>query len=241
MVDTGLMTKVNFEETFEIYLFTNNGPEDNYSKLNEFLSFLKFNKINLPYKFSYVGRGDGLIPDMTLNENILMDFSPDSLTAAREFQFQEFLKEQPNRDLEKLYQKVVFPHELPAHSDAQMRRLASLIKSLIFEGQFIFLEEPEKELDEETIALFISAMKDHIARHKQNVFIFSGNLNLWLPHVHKHVKREKDFSFSTEKITGNWLWKQQRDDFYARPNGQPKNIDLLFNLPSKSIDKKSAA
>lgn len=235
------MTKVNFEETFEIYLFTDDGLENNFSKLNEFLSFLKFNKVNLPYRFSYVSRGEALIPEITLNENILMDFSPDSLTAAREFQFQEFLKEQPNRNLEKLYQKLATPHELPSNTDAQMKQLASLIKSLIFEGQFIFLEEPEKDLDAECIGLFINAMKDHIARHKQNVFIFSNHFNLWMPHIHQHVKREQDFSFTTEKITKNWIWQKERDQFYNPSSIRPVKNDLLFNFPKKSPKKKSAA
>lgn len=237
-----MMTKVNFEETFEIYLFTENGPENNFSKLNEFLSFLKFNKVNLPYKFSYVSRGDGLIPELTLNENILMDFSPNSLTAGREFQFQEFLKEQPNRDLEKLYQKIANPHELPTQADAQMRKVSSLIKSLIFEGQFIFLEEPEKDLNEECISLFINSLKDHIARNKQNVFIFSHHLNLWMPHVHQHVKREIDQSFSANKISKNWAWNKEKDLFYA-PIKHDVTIkeNLLFKIPKKNTGKKSAA
>lgn len=236
------MTKVNFEETFEIYLFTENGAENNFSKLNEFLSFLKYSRANLPYKFSYVSRGDGLIPELTLNENILMNFSPDSLTAAREFQFQEFLKEQPNRDLEKLYQKIGVPDELPSRADAQMRKISSLIKSLIFEGQFIFLEEPEKDLDEECISLFISSLKDHIARNKQNVFIFSHQLNLWMPHIHQHVKREKDLSFSATKISKNWEWNKEKDLFYALAKKEDfKNKGLLFNIPKKNTGKKSAA
>lgn len=202
------MTKVNFEENFQIYLFTDSGPENNFSKLNEFLSFLKYSRVNLPFKFSYVSRGDGLIPELTLNENILMNFSPNSLTAGREFQFQEFLKEQPNQDLEKLYQKIGVPHELPEQCDAQMRKVSSLIKSLIFEGQFIFLEEPEKDLDEECIGLFISSLKEHIRRNKQNVFIFSEDLNLWMPHVHHKVKREKDQKFIAEKISWNLIPKK---------------------------------
>ena len=200
------MTKVNFEENFEIYLFTGAENGNNFSKLNEFLSFLKYNRGNLPYKFSYVSRGDGLIPELTLNENILMNFSPNSLTAAREFQFQEFLKELPNKDLEKLYQKIGIPHELPDQCDAQMRKVSSLIKSLIFEGQFIFLEEPEKDLDQECIGLFISSLKEHIKRNKQNVFIFSEDLKLWMPHVHQRVKREKDQKFVSEKISHEKLW-----------------------------------
>ena len=199
------MRKTNFEESFEIYLFTDTGPENDFSKLNEFLSFLKYNIGNLPYKFSYVSSGDALIPELTLNENILMNFSPNSLTEGRELQFQEFLKEKSNRDLEKLYQKIGVPHELPGQSDAQMKKISALIKSLIFEGQFIFLETPEKDLDEECFTLFIQSLKDHIARHKQNVFIFSEDLNLWMPHVHKQVKRENNYQFSAEKINFNEL------------------------------------
>lgn len=235
------MTRVTFEESFEIYLFTDNTIENNYSKLNEFLSFLKFNKVNLPYKFSYVSRGDGLIPELSLNENILMDFSPDSLTAARELQFQEFLKEQPSRDLEKLYQKLATPHELPAHSDAQMKKLTSLIKSLIVEGQFIFLEEPEKDLDQECISLFISALKEHIARHKQNVFIYSSNLSLWAPHVHQQVTRKKDFSFAVEEVKHRPSWANEREKFYASAKKESNNNGLKFNLPTNKARKKSAA
>lgn len=240
--DKDIMTKVNFEESFEIYLFTETGPETNFSKLNEFLSFLKYNKVNLPYKFSYVGHGDGLIPDLTLNENILMNFSPNSLTAAREFQFQDFLKDQPNRDLEKLYQKIGSPHQLPAQSDAQMKKISSLIKSLIFEGQFIFLESPEKDLDHECIALFISSLKDHMARHKQNVFISSNRLNLWMPHVNFHVKREIDYSFSAEKISKDWIWSKEKNRFYARIKKEElQREELFFQFPKKFPGKKSAA
>ena len=234
------MAKVNFEQRFEIYLFTEANEENNFSKLNEFLSFLKFNKATLPYKFSYVSRGDGLIPEITLNENILMDFSANSLTEGKEYQFQEFLKEQPNRHLEKLYQKIASPHELPAYSDAQMKKICSLIKALISEGQFIFLEEPEKDLDQETTELFIHALKEHIARNKQNVFVFSHHLNLWMPHVNQHVKREKDFSFTIQNILENSLWRKEKEAFYSKETAKTENSGLHFHLPKKT-GKKSAA
>lgn len=241
LVDRESMVKVNFEENFEIYLFTENENENNFSKLNEFLSFLKFNKVSLPFRFSYVCRSDGLMPELTLNENILMDFSPDSLTTAREFQFQDFLKEQPNRDLEKLYQQIAFPHERPDQSNAQMRKIASLIKALISESQFIFLEEPEKDLDWECSALFISALKDHTARHRQNVFIFSNQLDLWMNHSHQHVIREQDYSFTTLAIPKNLIWQKEREKFYKPKIDSTLKNQLLFNFPKKSIDKKTAA
>jgi ABC-type lipoprotein export system ATPase subunit len=240
LVDKESMVKVNFEENFEIYLFTDNEHENNFSKLNEFLSFLKFNKVSLPYRFSYVCRSDGLMPELTLNENILMDFSPDSLTTAREFQFKEFLKEQPNRDLEKLYHKLTFPHELPEHSDAQMKKMASLIKALISESQFIFLEEPEKDLDSECFNLFISALTDHIARYKQNVFIFSNRPKLWINHCHQLVKREEDYSFNVIETSKKLTWFKDRDHFF-KPITTPLENELLFHLPKKLTVKKSVA
>ncbi len=235
-----MMAKVNFEETFEIFLFTEQFEENNFSKLSEFLSFLKFNKVNLPYKFSYVSRGDGLIPELTLNENILMDFSPNSLTASKELQFQEFLKEENHAHLEKLYQMIIMPHELPTSADAQMKKLCTLIKSLIFEGQFIFLEEPEKDLGPECLEVFINALKAHSIRNKQNVFIFSHDLNLWMPHAHKHVKREADFSFTTEEVSRDWQWKKEREQFFEpKKAAEIKRSQLQFHIPEKSPGKRS--
>ena len=194
-----MKNKINFEEYFEIYLFTDHKNEGPYSKLGEFISFLKYNKALFPYKFSYVGQGDDLIPDLTLNENILMNFSPNSLTTDKENQFQDYLKEQPNRYLEELYRKITSPAELTTHSNAQMKKLASLFKSLIYEGQFIFLEEPEKLLDQEHLDLFKMALKEQIERDKINVFIFSNNQTLWSHYVDKSVVRKKDYSFIVEK------------------------------------------
>ena len=194
-----MKNKINFEEFFEIYLFTDSKNEGPYSKLGEFISFLKYNRALFPFKFSYVGQGDDLIPDLTLNENILMNFSPNSLTTDKENQFQDYLREQPNRNLEELYRKIVSPGELTAHSNGQIKKLASLFKSLIYEGQFIFLEEPEKLLDSEHLELFILALKEQIEREKINVFIFSNNREIWDKHANKFVSRKEDYSYQIEK------------------------------------------
>jgi hypothetical protein len=235
------MTKANFEDTFEIYLFTEE-TGGNFSRLSEFISFLKFNRVNLPYKFSYVSRGDNLIPELTLNQNILMDFSPNSLTASKEMQFQDFLKEPHNTTLEKLYQKVALPNELPLHTDAQMKKVSSLLKALVCEGQFIFLEEPERDLDPETMGLFIAALKEKIRKNKQNVFIFSLNLNLWLPHVNYHVERERDYGFSILKNVRDWDWRKEREDFYRNSAAGAEAVEgegLIFNLRD-TLKKKIA-
>lgn len=235
-----MMSKINFEEYFEIYLFTSPDEDVSSSKLNDFLAFLKFHKVNLPYKFSFVSTKASLIPEMSLNENILIDFTPNSLTESKDVQFQEFLKAQKNHALEALYHKINLPHELPGQSSAQMNKLCSLIKALLYEGQFIFLEEPEIDLDSETLSLFIEALKAHIKDRPINVFIYSKNLPLWMAHSHKLVERAKDFSFKVSPVSRNFLWDEERERFYA-PSELEKSPGLVFNHPENTKPKKKSA
>ena len=237
------MTKINFEESFEIYLFSKLTDTMSSSKLNEFIAFLKFHKVNMPYKFSFVSASAGLIPDMTLNQNLLMDFSPNSLTESKEVQFEEFLKVQKNRSLESLYRTLELPHQFPDQSDAEMKKVCSLIKSLLCEGQFIFLEEPEVDLSPATLDLFINALKQHIQDNQVNVFVFSKNIQLWMNHSHKMVERTPDYSFHVSPVSRNYLWDEERERFYA-PEELPSQDGLRFTIPkdaSKETPKKKSA
>jgi hypothetical protein len=234
------MSKIDFEENFEIYLFKYKDMDLGPSKLNEFLSFLKFHKVGLPFKFSFVSKVASLIPEMTLSENILIDFTPNSLTESKEVQFQEFLKDPKHRALEELYHTIALPHEKPGQSDAQMKKVCSLIKSLLYEGQFVFFEEPEIELAPETLKLFTAALREHAKNHQMNIFIYSKDLPLWTPQSHKVVERKQDFSFHVTPVSRNFMWEQDRADFYATPKSVDKN-DLSFILPRTKKRSNNAA
>ena len=210
------------------------------SKLNEFLSFLKFHKVSLPFKFSFVSKEASLIPEMTLNENILIDFSPNSLTESKEVQFQEFLKDPKHRALEELYHTSALPHDLPGQSDAQMKKVCSLIKSLLYEGQFVFFEEPEIDLNPETLKLFTAALREHAKNRQMNIFIFSKDLPLWTPQSHKMVQRKTDYSFQVTPVSRNFMWDQERTNFYANPQTPDENSGLTFIRPTKKRSNNAA-
>ena len=239
------MTKINFEEDFGIYLFAYQNQTASSSKLGEFMSFLKFHRMNSPYKFSFVSKVASLIPEMTLNQNILIDFSPNSLTGSKEVQFQEFLKDQNNRALEKLYRTIELPHKFPETSSAQMKKVCSLIKSLLHEGEFIFLEEPEVDLSPETLELFIMALKNHVKDRHINVFIFSKNLPMWSAHATKSVNRLPNYSFEVAPILEKSQWQIDRERFFSTPSnaktGINDNLDgLKFSIPKTKNPKKVA-
>ena len=234
------MTRINFDDNYHIYLFAGLETLNSSSKLNEFLSFLKFQKVNLPFKFSFVSSTASLIPEMTLNENILIDFTANSLTESKVNQFQEFLKLQGNRSLESLYQTIILPNEFPAQSDAQMNKVCSLIKSLLFEGQFIFLEEPETDLDPETLKLFTLALKEHLQGRALNVFIYTKNLPLWLPHAQLLVERTKNYAFTVSQIENYSPWENERKNFYSPVEIGTTNVSgLKIKIPA--VKKITAA
>jgi ABC-type lipoprotein export system ATPase subunit len=240
-VEEILMTKINFEENFEIYLFNNPSSAMSSSKLNDFLAFLKFHKIGHPYKFSFVSEVASLIPEMTLNQNILIDFSPNSLTESKDVQFQDFLKAEENRALEELYHTLELPHELPGQSNAQMKKVCSLIKSLLYEGEFIFLEAPETDLQPETLKLFINALKERVTGRKINVLISSKNPETWMLHSHYTVERAIDYSFLINKIETKNSWMQERASFYAPTKEKPsENGELTFIHQYKKGKNKAA-
>lgn len=241
IVDKTLMTKAIFDEKFELFLFIDPEEKLGTSKLGEFLSFLKYNKATQPYKFSYVSQTAALIPEMSLIQNILVDFNPNSLTESKEVQFHEFLLVQPNRALEHLYRKILLPQDYPHQSNAQMKKVSSLIKTLISDGQFIFLEEPENDLDQDSLNLFIEALKFQLDHYQTNILIYSKNHELWKPHSHKTIERNKDYSFKITEISSQYLWEHERQIFYSKSSENRKENGLKFIIPQRIKDKKEAA
>jgi hypothetical protein len=240
------MSKINFEENFEIYLFDDQKNLQSSSKLNDFLAFLKFHKVGHPYKFSFVSKIASLIPEMTLNQNILIDFSPNSLTESKEVQFQDFLKLPENSALEELYYTLQLPHELPEQSDAQMKKVCSLIKSLLYEGEFIFLEAPETDLSPETLKLFIAALKERMNGRKINGLISSNTPGTWMTHAQYTVDRSPDYSFLitplARVIPVGKTWKEERASFYAPVKSKKSQSGELRFIHDyyKKTDKKVA-
>jgi ABC-type transporter Mla maintaining outer membrane lipid asymmetry ATPase subunit MlaF len=233
------MNRINFEDNFEIYLFTYPNETASSSKLNEFLAFLKFHKIGHPYKFSFVSTTASLIPEMTLNQNIMIDFTPNSLTESKDVQFQDFLKADKRQALNALYNTLELPHEMPAHSNAQMKKVCSLIKSLLYEGEFLFFEEPEIDLEPEALGLFIEALKERVQDRQINVFIYSKSPHMWMSHSHKSVQRMADYNFLVTPIVKDLDWKKERENFYAPIPGPEEMGELRFIYPNQT--KKKAA
>jgi ABC-type multidrug transport system ATPase subunit len=182
-----------------LFLENQNGVHSSY--LSEFISFIKSQKVTMPFTFSYVGDQTNLMSTLTLNENILLNFTPKSLTTEKENQFEDYLNQKQNIYIKKLYEKLT-ERDIPTHAAIpEMKKLASLIKALTTESEYLFLENPEKDLSENLRILFTMALETHREHKKINTFYFSQyNEDLWKTHCTHTVSRNKYFQFQLESI-----------------------------------------
>jgi ABC-type lipoprotein export system ATPase subunit len=232
---------VSKEFNSNIYLFKKSTSGNQGLALNEFISFLKFQKVVMPYRFSFVPKENGLIKDLSLKENLLLDYAYDSLTEEKEVHFKNYLKVKKNVYLEELYNKIINIHERPENSSSEESKIIHLIKSLINDKDFIFLEEPEENLSERSLSTFIKALEIEIKTSNINVFIRTKDENKFLGIISKIVTRSEDYSFKISEKVDTQSFKKERDEFYKVNEKESANFNTLkFHIPKK-VSKKPAA
>jgi|GEM_PF-4464607 ABC-type lipoprotein export system ATPase subunit len=173
--------------------------------IKNFLSYLKFNNIKGPHRFSYVQSDYELIESMTLRENIYLDTIPLSLTQSRESQFKGHMQKQPNNHLIKLLNGVDSLDSYPSHTDQRSRKILGLSKALMQNADYLFFDAPEKHLTSHDLELFIQALHFHVGLHEKIILLSSEHENLWLQHATKRVERDSHKKFDTQLLNKKLL------------------------------------
>lgn len=196
-------------EQSEIYLFecSKEHPKPNAffhdqpqtAKVNEFVAFLKYFQIPSPYKFTTISGELNLISDLSLKENILMNFNSDSLTSSKNHQFDEIIHQIKNPYIAPLLQYFHEGDLKPHEASKEAIKCAQLLRALLSDSKFIFMESPEKDLSYQLFTIFLKALKHHCKDKVVNVFISSPNPELWLNEAHFVIKRNEKLQFVVEQ------------------------------------------
>lgn len=240
--------KNRFQERSEIYLFewpknaygnlplsVNKDFIDHFSgpKVNEFLSFLKYFKIPKPYKFATISTEHNLISGLTLKENVLMNLNSDSLTTAKDHEFEEILAFQKNPHLKEILEQFTKGDFKPSEASHEAIKCAQLLGAMLSDAQFIFMENPEKDLSFKIFSMFLKALKHHCADKNVNVFISSANPELWIPEAQFYIQRDDQLGFTISEMN-------KKKDLSPLKTNENESPSLNFILP-KAPSKKDAA
>jgi len=189
------MDKKNQINRSDILLFKNDENRYGHSQLKNFLSFLSSNGVKRPYKFAYIESEGPLISNMSLRENIHLDSVPLSLSNTKEMELKNLMDKIGNEDLLNLFSKIENLEVKVSDVSDQARKLAALIKGLIQEADFLFLETPEKHLSDDQLRLFVNALNHQVQKNGQMAFISSPAVLFWQGKVSKIITRgpKKEF------------------------------------------------
>lgn len=230
-------------EQSEIYLFECSKERsgiDNYQfentqipKVNEFVAFLKYFQIPSPYKFTTISGELNLISDLSLKENILMNFNSDSLTSSKNHQFDEIIAGIQNPYIAPLLQYFHEGDLKPNEASKEAIKCAELLRALLSDSHFIFMESPEKDLSYQLFSIFLKALKHHCKDKVVNVFISSPNPELWLNEAHFMIKRNEKFQFVVEKA-------KIKDPMLPIEKNERPLESLNFKIPEPKSKKDAA-
>jgi ABC-type lipoprotein export system ATPase subunit len=187
-----------------------------------------------PYKFSYVGKQGNLIPELTLKQNLLLDYTGESLSEEKEVHFKKNLKELPNVQMETIYNMIIALSEFPKNATSEEIKLISLLKALLSNSPYIFLECPEEELSEKSFHKFQEALFNQIQTSKQTVFLITKKENNWSKYISKIITRNKDLTFNTESFDPKVEFLLEKKAFYDTYSKEKANQSVLrFKIPKK--------
>ena len=206
----------------------------NICQLKDFTNFIYSTDVRRPIKFSFVDGEGQLINKLTLKENIFLESIPTSLAQSKEFQLETYLKKTRNINLIRLFKKVSLLDVYPDKIDDQTRKIVALIKGLLQEADYLFLEHPEKHLSSTNLDLFIKAMEYQNKTLPQIIVIGSANAGMWTPFISKLIRQDEFYQYSLEEVSVNQIKEK-----YLSPDQEP--TENVLPLPFWGDKEKTAA
>jgi len=171
----------------QIYFHKVKKDDEQKCHLKELMILLKALKLKSPYNFAYTPPMGELIPNLTLQENILIESPLHQRVTGRSRSLTELLQGVDNPHISALSELIVYPNLLPTRSDLTTIKLASVVKALLSGKELILLDGPEVNLDNAIIErIKMALIYAHNATGQSHLICSSDELT-WSPFVHKMI------------------------------------------------------
>ena len=175
------MTRINQITIHNIFLFDQNSSTINdVNPLKEFFNFLKYKNKKRTIDFCYSCEKDSLHQNLSIKENFILDAVPKSLIRDGEDNLKQFLKTLKNPHLKTLIAQL---EDLSSKIDTlnpEQLKLASVIKSLLSQSEYIFLLNPDQHLSLKNLQLIKKGIQFEVYHRHRNVVIKAKNRDLWM-------------------------------------------------------------
>ena len=202
------------------------------SHLKNFIQFLACAGIDSSSAFSYGDSEGALISNLTLRENIHLDLFWKRLEC-NNFSLEKFFAEHDNRHLNQFFGKITLLDEYPKNVDEQTRKITTLLKALLRQPSYLFLDSPEKHLYSDNLDIFFKALDCERWKLGLTVLIFSEKGEALREYVNKDVFCSENKKFVVKsRLSSVRDLKQVTHRLVRDPEGL-----LEFSFPKTSKKK----
>lgn len=165
----------------EIFLFDDSFNEKKFrNSLKEFIYYLRYSGVKGVIDFAYSAHMDSIHPSLSIKDNFILDSVPTSLIKNKEDNFRFRLEELKNRSLVDLIMTLEPIERNASELDPEQIKLASILKSLLAQTDYIFLEKPDEGLSVETLAKIKECLSYEVKNNNRKVFIKPANTDAWI-------------------------------------------------------------
>lgn len=164
----------------KIYLFDDSVTGNQQNSLKEFIYFLKYTGKRGIINFSYAAANESLHPSLSIKENFILDSVPTSLIKDKEDNLNQTINQLHNKSLIDLIEMINCINRKSSELTLSEKKLCSIVKTLLANSDFIFLELPEQYLDSSTLKKVKECLVYEVENHKRTVFIKAVNQYSWL-------------------------------------------------------------
>lgn len=165
----------------QIFLFDDSFQEKKFSNsLKEFIYYLRYTGTKGVIDFSYASDADSIHPKLSIKDNFILDSVPTSLIIDKEDNLRLRLSELSNQVLATLIEQLEPIERVANELTTEEVKMASILKSLLSNSEYIFLEYPDRSLSANSLSLIKECILFEVKNNNRKVFIRPYNNDVWI-------------------------------------------------------------
>jgi ABC-type branched-subunit amino acid transport system ATPase component len=198
----------------EIFLFDDTHKSHRFNNsLKEFIYYLRFNNIKGVIDFTYASHSDSIHPQLSIKDNFLLDSIPTSLIKKKEDNLQHNIEMLNNDTLVELIEFLNPLDRISHELTNEEVKIASIVKALMAQTKYIFLERPDKDLSLDMLNKVKECLRCEVEENNRIVFLKADNNDSWLDMATDVITRNENREYQKHANMLSAINNNQTTDF----------------------------
>lgn len=173
--------------------------------LKKFLNLVKYHTKKSNFKFSFSNGNGSLHHNITVRENLDLEAIPTSISLNTKLKTKDIIANIENEYLQKLISRICPLERTPGQLNQEELKLASIIKGVIAQTDFIFLDSPGKGLSQTNLSLVKKCLTYEAKVNSRIIIISAQDQSKWIDVANKLItKNSNEYQIETNKMLINY-------------------------------------